>query len=425
MFRVLASRIKSKLLGGFKRKLMSVFVGYKHGKLLKEVRGKAKVKVVFFVIHKSLWKVDSVFLRMMDDDFFEPVILVCPYVKHDEERMWQDLFDSVEYFKGKGYPVICSYNQGNNSWIRLDEIKPDVVFFTNPHALTRKEYFSDAYMNYLSCYVPYYTDVASNYGLQQAYNGVFHNVIWKHFVESEYVKKRVESVLSSSGRNLIVTGSPMLEEFLNEKQADVALWKTQGKLKKKIIYAPHQSIFKDGEIKLSTFLEVGEVIRQLAVKYKDEIQWSFKPHPLLKGNLYQHPDWGKKKTDEYYLFWSESDFCQIDNGEYIDLFKSSDAIVHDCGSFIVDYLFTGHKCAYLELNSDDQLKAINEFGLRALDCYTRIRAVEQVEGFLKEILCGDCSIENSYADFMDEYVYPYRNKMPSLKIVENIKMELL
>lgn len=136
------------------------------------------------------------------------------------------------------------------------------MFFTNPHNLTRKEYYEDAYLNYLSCYVPYYSDVASDYDLNNAYNQVLHNVLWRHFIGDEYVKKRALSVLSNNGSNIIVTGSPMLEDLVSEKSLDLnKIWRNQPFKKKRVIYAPHQSIFKNEIPNLSTFLEVGELIK--------------------------------------------------------------------------------------------------------------------------------------------------------------------
>jgi hypothetical protein len=109
------------------------------------------------------------------------LILVCPYTAYGEERMWEDMKDTYEYFEDKGYPLLSSYNKDEDRWISLEEIKPDIVFFTNPHDLTRKEYYEDAYMNYLSCYVPYFFLTTTHDDDQSIYNQVFHNVLLEKF----------------------------------------------------------------------------------------------------------------------------------------------------------------------------------------------------------------------------------------------------
>src|SRR5690606_301766 len=145
---------KMKLVDNPKKRKLFLHMQKQHQALLQQIKGKEKIKVVFLAIHKSVWKVDSVFKKMLDDPFFEPLILVCPYTPYGEERMRQDMQECYEYFQDKGYPVLYSYHEEENRWITLKEIQPDIVFFTNPHNLTRKEYYEDAYINYLSCYVP-------------------------------------------------------------------------------------------------------------------------------------------------------------------------------------------------------------------------------------------------------------------------------
>ena len=71
--------LKKKLLDDPKKKALFLQMQKKHHQLIKEKKGKKKLKVVFLAIHKSVWKVDPVFKKMMDDPYFEPLILVCPY----------------------------------------------------------------------------------------------------------------------------------------------------------------------------------------------------------------------------------------------------------------------------------------------------------------------------------------------------------
>jgi DivIVA domain-containing protein len=64
--------------------------------------------------------------------------------------------------------------------------------------------------------------------------------------------------------------------------------------------------------------------KEFAEKYADRIQWAFKPHPLLRDTLYQHPDWGKERTDAYYGRWESMPNTQLETGAYVELFKQSD-----------------------------------------------------------------------------------------------------
>lgn len=404
--------LKKKLVDDRKKRALFFKMQKKHQQLIEEKKGKKKIKVVFLAIHKSVWKVDPVFKKMLDDPLFEPIILVCPYTVYGEERMWEDMKDTYEYFDEKGYPTISSYNKDENRWLSLEDIKPDIVFFTNPHNLTRKEYYEDAYLNYLSCYVPYYTDIASNYNLESSYNQIFHNAVWKIFMDSKYSYNRALKNSANKGKNLVLSGNLMQEIFYEVLQGNIKnIWKEQKSIKKKIIYAPHQSILLENNLHLSTFLKNGETIKQLAIKYRESVQWAFKPHPLLKSKLYLHPDWGVEKTNEYYDFWENNSYTQLEEGEYVELFSTSDAMIHDSGSFIYEYLLVEKLCGYLYFNGENQLKAINSYGKELLKKYKILCNEEDIENFIKNVI-NNYSIGEEFGSM---------DKKPSLLIIKQLK----
>lgn len=417
----LLSRSRNYLFTSFNKKLLVIKMQKKHQQLLAQIQGKEKIKVIFLAIHKSVWKVDPVFKKMLDDPFFEPIILICPYTPDGEERMWQDMEDAQGYFEKKGYPLISSYNKKEQRWVALKEIDPDIVFFTNPHDLTRKEYYEDAYLNYLSCYVPYFFLTTTHDRDQGIYNHKLHNAMWKIFMPHKYSIGKAAEVSFTKAKNCLLTGYPACEDFIDINRQHKNVWKTQANNKKKIIFAPHHTIFEDN-LQLSNFLSVSELIDQLVAKYKDSVQWSFKPHPLLKSKLYLHPLWGKNKTDSYYDFWAEQEFTQLDEGEYIDLFLDSDAIIHDCGSFIAEYLFVEKPCAYLEMNGDSQLNSINDFGKYALESYVSIKNKDNLVSFVESIAKNDCLVKSSHLDFFEDYIDPvYKDNSPSETILNFLK----
>ena len=102
--------VKQRTYDTWQKKRLFKRMQLKHTKLLQQIRGKEKIKVVFLAIHKSVWKVDPVFKKMLKDPFFEPQILVCPYLHYGEERMLEDMEETYNYFIEKGYPVQKSLN---------------------------------------------------------------------------------------------------------------------------------------------------------------------------------------------------------------------------------------------------------------------------------------------------------------------------
>ena len=160
----------------------------KHKEILQNLQNKKRIKVVFLVLYKTMWKSDTLFKKMQENIYFEPIILVCPDVSYGDKQTFEDMDDTSSYFKNLGYKTIDSYDKKESRWITLDEIEPDILFFTRPHKLTFYEYYENAYLNYLSCYIPYHHEIG-DYGDNIAqYNQSFHNAMWKIFTPHECSK---------------------------------------------------------------------------------------------------------------------------------------------------------------------------------------------------------------------------------------------
>jgi CDP-glycerol:poly(glycerophosphate) glycerophosphotransferase len=395
----------------------------KHKRLITNLLSnkKKRTKVVFLVFHKSVWKVDSVFQLMQEDPFFEPIILVCPYIAFGRERMLEDLATTYSYFRERNYPVLNSYDVKHDKWVELDDLKPDLLFFTNPHNLTRPEYYDLAYKKFLTCYVPYFYLVLTYGNDQPLYNLSFHNAMWKIFLPHKNSLETAERVSSSKATNCFLTGYPACEQLVSSAGlSNKTIWKAQETEKLKIIWAPHHTI-DSPELQMSNFLVYADLFKSLALKYFDKVQWAFKPHPILKSKLYFHKNWGKEKTEEYYSFWESTANTQLEMGGYDELFLQSDALVHDCNSFLAEYLYLKKPVLYL-MESNEIRSSLNDFGNKALDVCNLAHNILEVECFIKDMITGKNLIHDNHDQFLNEEVRPfYANTKPSREIVKLIK----
>lgn len=397
----------------------------RHSQLIAELASRKRIKVVFLAIHKSVWKVDTVYQKMELDPFFEPVILVCPYVQFGEERMCEELDQTYDYFYQKGYSVETSLKK-DGQWVQLSELQPDLIVFTNPNELTRQEYYLDAYTRYLSCYVPYYYMATNHVGNpSDELDKPILNAMWRIYWPHRHIFERFAAVSHVQGKNSKLTGYPATEALIKGDLSERdTVWKAQGEEKKKIIYAPHHTI-SDDKSSLSTFLKLGLTIQQIAEEYKDSVQWSFKPHPILKSKLYLHPDWGRERTDRYYGFWSSKEYTQLDEGEYEDLFIQSDAIIHDCSSFIVEYAVTGKPALYLVNRVDGDMAFLNDFGKCAFQAYQTADSAPEISEFVLHVIKKQRFRTKNDNSCLQEYISDYYNsEMPSDRILKDIKVAL-
>ena len=377
------------------------------------------INVVFLVLYASVWKYDSLYRLMAKDKRFNPCILVCPIADRGYEHMVENLLPTYEMFKQKGYNVRCAYDSKTDKYIDVPDLKPDIIFFAYQYANHVDARYNEYTLKpYLKCYVnysfknnPYVWSIASQ----------FHGLMWQYYSECEDNKRFVQSVSTWEFNNIHVVGYPMYDEFVQIK-ATGKDWKIQDNhARKRIIWAPHHTIEgNDAAIKLSTFLLNADFMLTLAERYKDRIQFAFKPHPQLRPALYQHPDWGKERTDAYYAKWEKGENTTFISGEYVDLFKSSDAMIHDCHSFIVEYLYTQKPVLYLA--NFDRESQCNEVGKKAFACHYHGTTQDDVINFIENIVLAE---QDTMTDIRKNFYKAILVPPHGLSVAENIVNEIM
>lgn len=378
------------------------------------------INITFLVIHKQMWKVDPLYLRMVNDKYFNPSILIIPDFTYHKEEVVEHVEDGVRYFKEKGYNVFSSYDNDKKVWISLSELSPDIIFFSYPHEMTHQNYYENAFRNYLSCYIPYSHQISSFSDNIPQYNRLFHNMMWSIFAPAETSLETHKRVSANKGKNVIVTGYPCCEDLLTTSSKDP--WKKiDSKKRLRIIWAPHHT-FKDTHLRLSTFEKYAEFFQKIAVDLQDQIQIAFKPHPLLKPKLYNADNWGKSLTDKYYKFWTEQENTQLEDEDYIDLFTHSDALIHDCGSFLAEYHYTRKPSLYL-WQGEHILEDLNSLGHDALKSCYRANDESDIIKFIEDLKSGTIVDKTTY--FLDKHILPlFSENLPSEKIIAHIRSEI-
>lgn len=344
---------------------------------LKRVRNKVrrgeKINVAFLVLEKSMWKTDLVYQAMEKHPQYSPMVLVIPRLNASDVEA--NIQSTEEFFINKGYRV--KRDDGRQSTLLANQ---DLIFFTHPHNDSLDIYSISSLRNKLTCYVPYFEMLDLNYAIH--FNGPTENLVWKFFQINEIHKKIAQEHAYNAGKNINVVGYPAMEALYSDVDYENP-WINPSL--KKIIIAPHHSIANSSFLSNATFIENAEYLKTLAEKYSDQVNFAFKPHPLLKDKLYEHPLWGKDKTERYWDFWSTNPNSQLEEGEYIGLFRESDGMIHDCTSFITEYLYVGKPALYLNANIRERL---NEYGKLGYDAMLKAEKQTDIEKFIVSIIEG-------------------------------------
>lgn len=380
------------------------------------LRGKNQLEVAFFLTIPGMWKHDTLFEAMRKSPRFHPYIVIGRYSQYkgfDDSEMNKVLDRTRRFVEEKGYEYVVPYDEKSGKWLDVKKmLHPDIVFFTTPYKDTLPQNFIYHFKDTLTCYMPYaFTSLnyyKTNYGL------IFTNLVGLYFVETDIHKKLAIKYSRNNAENVVVSGYPATEVFLRKDRTPKDNWWLQPK--KRVIYAPHHSIDLDNN---STFMENGEVFLELAEKYADSIQFVFKPHQLLKFKLQQV--WGKERTEEYYRKWDSLENTKLVTDGYEDLFLTSDALIHDCGSFTTEYMFTKKPVMYL-CKDGDMTGKFNEFGLKSFNCHYHGRTINDIEHFLQDVVIGgNDPMKDQRENFFEDYLKPKDGLLPSQKIIQIIE----
>lgn len=378
---------------------------------------KEPLNVVFMVLYSAVWKYDSVYKLMEKDSRFRPLILVCPVADYGKEHMVENFRPTVEMFKKKGYNVMSAYNEESGEFVNVDDLKPDLLMYAfqwSSHVDPRYNVYT--LQKYLKCYVNYsFKNNPFEWSIASREQGI----MWMYFSECEDNKKLAQSFNKREFQNIHVVGYPIYDE-VKETLAEGNDWKIKDKAHKRIIWAPHHSIEgRDSLIKLSTFLLYAEDMLEFQKKYKKQVQFAFKPHPQLKTALYNHKDWGKERTDAYYKAWEEGDNSTLVSGAYIDLFKTSDAMIHDSHSFTVEYLYVDKPVMFM--TNYDRESQCNAVGKKAFAAHYHGTSREDIQHFIEDVVIGgkDTMAEQRHT-FYNNILVPPNGKSVAENIINEI-----
>lgn len=389
----------------------AVVLWHRRRRLTRLLHRKGCVRVVFQITTIAKWKYGSVLSNLRQRPGVEVMVWFVPIMTPlpVEERK-----SSVAAIRAHFEPLnvrVVEYPSANDF---PKEEKPDIIFLHEAYDYCFHEPYNQGVLKYLLCFVPYcYRNTTEPY----SYDGVGNHHAVYNFYENEYMASFAASCSRNHGRNICVTGQPIADAFLFPEKPFAPAWKDCGKPLKKVIWAPHWTISEDlCWFARGTFLRTAEIMLEMAEKYADRIQFAFKPHPHLHRKLCERADWGKEKTDAFFRRWAEMPNTQMETGEYVALFMQSDAMIHDSGSFRLEYLFADKPCMYLR--EGEGKEDYNQMSQDALTCYQIGITREDIENFLqKSVLGGEDPLAARRAEIRTRYLIPPHGKPAAQNIV--------
>lgn len=384
-----------------------------HVILTRILRHKKTINVVFFAASVSMWRYQHIYELMSRCPRFKVDIIIQPASAYNESQKHADVKALKDFFTSKDIPFILAEKEDGGYIDIRKELSPDVLFYPQPYNnFYPYEISYNRFYDKLLCYIPYaFWDCKGKW----SYDQPLHRMAWKLFYPTYMHKKDAEYYSFRKGKNMDIVGYPTADDFSSSVRTDI--WKPQDKKKKRIIWAPHFTVVYDGLLMQSNFLWMSSVMLEIVQEYNDRIQFVFKPHPRLYSELCKHPDWGEARAKDYYKKWEAFANTQIETGEFVDLFMTSDAMIHDCGSFSVEYHYSENPVMYIAQDFEGQLTEKNDFGKIAMNLHYVGKDKQDIINFIENIvLKEDDPMKPERQQFKREYLLPLNGKT----VAENI-----
>lgn len=371
------------------------------------IRKKERIRFLFIVSELTQWKTERLYLAMLDHPRFEPIIGITPSLGYPGAEK-----EVLDYCQNKRYNYILL----NPTQTLVSQVKVDFVTHQKPYAgEIQKAHFVDSNRSIPVVIIPYYLSTITE---EWTVNQRLTYYAWRQFVDNESCRKAWSKIHRFKGFNYKVTGVPVMDELLTPKEQLKDVWPVSDG-RKRIIYAPHHTIadMHWRGIAYSTFLDYCQFMLEMRDKYKDKVYFVFKPHPSLKDRLIKY--WGEDRTERYYQAWEMDGCSHLETGKYLELFKYSDALIHDCGSFTVEYMYTGNPVMYL-LRDDCHLDNMIPYASQAFRLHYKGKSQTEIEQFIQNIIDGKDPLKEERQAFYESNLLPPGGKSACENIIDSV-----
>lgn len=377
---------------------------------------KDSVVVVFFASNISMWRYQGLYEEMLKFPRFKAYIVLSPLNAYSKEQKKESVECLRSYFKSKGIKYIDYDINKMRGYDIKKFLKPDILFYPQPYyTVMCKEHRYYKFNDSLLAYYPYGVSLRRE---KFCYDEDFHNRAWRRYYENEFTREDARLMSTVGDSNVVIVGSITADEFLKPRK-DV--WKIQSIKKRRLIWAPHFTINENGWSQNTCFLWMADFMLSLAEKYKEQIQIAFKPHPRLLSELYLHPDWGHERADAYYKKWEQMSNTQLELGNYIDLFMTSNAMIHDSGSFAAEYMYSGNPVLYVSKDMSHLYEVANGLGNLVYRAHYVADNILSIEQFVVDTLIKGVDPLKEKRKGITQYLVPRNGKT----VAENTMDDLL
>ncbi len=390
------------LIRSFDIKIKSHKAQKHYASVIKSFRnsGRSRINFAAYVVFDSTYGMDGVFKRMLNDlEHWNPMIVVIPDVVRGMDHEITTYRKTKEFFVdryGKEH-VLDGWDPVSGEYFdHLDKF--DIVYYANPYDEMVHDYHKICYgcsRNVLPIYVSYGFEAARKIALGRLRSRGL-NLVWKVFTDTTYTYNDYKKYQIIKGKNVVLAGYSKMDELY---KPDMSINRDNDR--KKILISPHHTVaLKD--LPLSNFLKYYDLILELPDMFPD-VDFVFRPHPLLFITLLNLRLWEQKDVDCYIHMLEEKGVEYSTAGDYLGLFRECDAIINDCASFSIEWLYTGKPGCFV-YNDKLRKKHLTTLMNKALEKYMIAKNREDIISFVDRISTNNYTVNDDMNQWVSENI---------------------
>lgn len=345
-----------------------------------------RLKVVFLVCDASMFSGESVYVKMAADPRFDCEIAVAPRVTRGDDFLRATLTKTVSTLAARyGGAVRALYNPDTR---RAEPLDADLVFSTIVYEDQTLPDYTTERLAVRSLVAILYYGYGGLFISNERKTPYLPNIVfsWRYFVSNEETRR-----LSIERNPLLADGIRVVGYAKMDRLAACAPALDVPCARRRVIICPHHTLEDaPGELALSTFPRHADLFLKLPEMFP-EIDFVFRPHPLLFPRLATPKWWGAERADAYVRAMETHANVEFqEGGDYFATFAASDAMIHDCGSFLAEYFYTGRPQCFLVRDEETVRTQFLPFSRRLLEHVHTAQTDEEIISFIRRVvLAGD------------------------------------
>lgn len=393
---------------------------------LKNMR-KDKIKVVFVCHRPAVWDaLKTVYEACMEDEMFDVTIVAIPNkiqlpklgFAHEEYKSE----GAEEFFMDYPCKVINGYNYDTKTWLNLESLEPDYLFFQTPYDICRPpEYQSNVVAMFTKlCQVHYGMPFMDGFIAEESFPVSFLRNTYFHFAEYEEMRKyyvdRVDDNPVHKKNRVVLTGYPKLDAGKRFIGCDDDNWNYHDSGKRyRVMWTPRWNTEENS----CTFFDYKDLLVDY-ITNNQKTEMLFRPHPQAFNEFISRKQMTEAEVTEYKNKYKNADNLNIDNKqEYLSSFYSSDVLITDESSIIPEYFLTGKPIIFTYKETH-----LNEFARKIAEGFYWAKDWDEVKGHLDMLLAGKDEKKEQREKLIAEAFY-LPEKGAGYEIKETLKKDFL